>query len=256
MPNPLIAVSPNHMPAEVRRLYQGKPLEYGEAELAAGVARAGGLPVMVYRAEREADDMAAWATLVMGRVDGLVLSGGVDISPGHYGEVPGDPAWAGDPLRDALELALYRAAVSQGKPVLGVCRGAQLIGVAEGGRMWQDLETRRGAETPTLVHRSQAEYDRHGHPLELVDDRFLGPIFEGEPRYVNSVHHQALRDVPRSLRVLARAPDGVPECYVRDDAWVLGVQWHPEWMAETASHARIFGAFIGAASKPNGRLPW
>jgi putative glutamine amidotransferase len=245
------------MPAEARRLYQGKPLDYGETELAASVIRAGGLPVMVYRAGQHPDSVETWADELISRVDGLVLSGGIDISPECYGESPEDPAWAGDHLRDAVEKALYRAAVGRGKPVLGVCRGAQLIGVAEGGRMWQDLVTRRGAVTDTLVHRSQERYDQHGHALELEPGAaFLERIFSGTECFVNSVHHQALRDVPETLRVLARAPDGVPECYVRDDAWVLGVQWHPEWMASHPSHGRLFGAFIEAARAPGGKLPW
>ncbi len=258
MPNPpLVAISPNHMPAEVRRLYQGKPLDYGEAELAASVTRAGGLPVMAYRAGLEPGSVTAWAEDLIARVDGLLLSGGVDISPECYGESPEDPAWAGDMLRDTLEMALYRAALAKGKPVLGVCRGAQLIGVAEGGRMWQDLVTRRGAVTETLVHRSQERYELHGHELEIdPGSAFLERLFSGSERYVNSVHHQALRDVPPSLKVLARAPDGVPECYVREDAWVLGVQWHPEWMPTHPSHGRLFEAFISAARSSDRTLPW
>ena len=250
---PFIAISPNYLPAQDRRLYKGKPLEYGEVSLAAAVAAAGGLPIMVYRADQTGPALEAWVEAIIARVDGLVLSGGEDIAPTHYGEAPRDPAWAGNPERDALELALYRAAVAAGKPVLGVCRGAQLIGVAEGGGLWQDLPTMRA---DSLVHRSQELYDELAHGLEIdVDAGFLASLFDGEAATVNSVHHQGLRDQPGSLRVLARAPDGLAESFVRDDAWVLAVQWHPEWMQSRPSQRRLFEAFVGAARRP-GECPW
>ena len=249
---PLIAVSPNHLPAEDRRFYKGKPLEYGEAHLAAAVAAAGGIPLMVYLAE-QSDTIAGWAESIVAQVDALLLSGGEDIAPTNYGEAPGDPDWAGNPRRDELELALYRAALAADKPVLGVCRGAQLIGVAEGGSLWQDLPTLR---PDTIVHRSQEDYDRLAHALE-IDARasFLAALFDGEEAVVNSVHHQGLKDEPAPLRVIARAPDGVAECYVHEDAWVLGVQWHPEWMQSRPSQRRLFETFVAAARRP-GERPW
>ncbi len=248
---PLIAVSPNYLPAEDRRLYKGKPLEYGEASLAASILAAGGMPIMVYRAEATGAALDGWADALIARVDGLVLSGGEDIAPGNYNEAAQNPAWAGNPQRDAFELALYRAAVAAGKPVLGICRGAQLIGVAEGGSLWQDLPSMR---PDTLPHRSQDLYDQLGHGLD-IDSPFLARLFDGESASVNSVHHQGLRDLPSALRVLAQAPDGVPESYVRDDAWVLGVQWHPEWMQSRASQRRLFETFTAAAAAP-GDKPW
>lgn len=252
---PLIAVSPNLLPAEERRLYKGKPLEYGEAHLAAAIANAGAIPVMVYLAEQDDAHIASWAEEVIARVDALVLSGGDDIAPTHYGEQPRDPAWAGNPRRDRLELALYRAARGAGKPVLGVCRGAQLVGVAEGGSLWQDLPSLR---PDTLVHRSQEAYDRLGHDLEIDESpraRFLSALFDGEEAAVNSVHHQGLKGEPGALTVIARAPDGVAECYVHEDAWVLAVQWHPEWMQARASQRRLFATFVEAARRPGDR-PW
>lgn len=253
MAPPLIAVSPNHLPPADRRLYQGKALEYGEAELASAIARAGGHPVLLYRANHDLETLPDWADALMARVDGLVLSGGQDIGPEVYGDALADPNWVGDPHRDTFELALYRAALRAHKPVLGVCRGAQLIGVAEGGTLWQDLPSLRGAQSPTLTHRDQPLYDRLTHPL-VFEHPFIAGLFDGEPYIVNSVHHQALREVPPSLTVLATAPDGVPECYVRSDAWVLAIQWHPEWM-DTASSRRLFGVFIAACSGDRA-LPW
>jgi len=253
-PQPLIAISPNYLPPESRRFYQGKPLEYGESHLASAVSRAGAMPLMVYRTERTDDELTSWAADLIDRVDGLVLSGGQDIAPETYGESLQDPSWVGDRDRDAFEIALYRAAIAADKPVLGVCRGAQLIGVAEGGSLWQDLPSLRGAEHPTLHHREQERYCRLEHDLELLDDGFLARVFSDEPRVVNSVHHQALRREPPSLRVLARAPDGVAECFVRDDAWVLAIQWHPEWMQQRASQRRVFSIFAEACAAPAGLL--
>jgi len=250
---PLIAVSPNYLPAEDRRLYKGKPLEYGEASLAAAVASAGGLPIMVYRAEQTGVALTDWAAALVERIDALVLSGGEDIAPTNYGEAAQDPAWAGNEHRDALELALYRAAIAAEKPVLGICRGAQLIGVAEGGSLWQDLPSMRA---DSVQHRSQDLYDQLGHGLEIDSRaRFLAALFDGEEAAVNSVHHQGLRDQPGSLRILARAPDGLAESFVRDDVWVLAVQWHPEWMQARASQRRLFETFVAAASRPGDR-PW
>jgi len=255
---PIIAVSPNQLPPEDRRFYKGKPLEYGEAHLAASIANAGAIPFMVYLAEQDADGpeaVEAWAAEVIARVDALVLSGGEDIAPVHYGEASRDPAWAGNPRRDRLELGLYRAARAADKPVLGVCRGAQLIGVAEGGSLWQDLPSLR---PDTIQHRSQEAYDALGHALEIdahPSARFLSALFDGEAARVNSVHHQGLRDEPPSLTVIARAPDGVAECCVHEDAWVLAVQWHPEWMQARASQRRLFATFVEAARRPGDR-PW
>jgi len=247
---PAIAVSPNALPPADRRFYKGKALEYGEAALAASIAAAGGVPFMVYRADiADPDALAEHAEDALAHADALVLSGGDDVGPQHYGEVAREDAWRGDPLRDALELALYRHAVARGMPVLGVCRGAQLITVAEGGSLWQDLGTLRDG---SLVHRSQEQYDALGHPLEILDaGGLLEDLFEDEPRWVNSVHHQGMRAEPPSLRVLARAPDGLAEAFTRVDGagWVVGVQWHPEWMQDRPSQRRLFARLVAEARR-------
>jgi putative glutamine amidotransferase len=250
MQMPLIAVSPNSFPAEDRHFYKHKELEYGDASIAAALKRANALPSMVYRAEVEADEeMASYAEALMPRFQGLVLTGGSDLSPTSYGETPLEDAWRGDRQRDRWEMALYHAAVAQGLPVLAICRGAQLINVAEGGTLWQDLPSLR---SNTNVHRSQDLYCKLTHDIDLADDTRIARLFGDDPRIVNSVHHQGLRVVAPCFTATAWAPDGVVEAIERAGApWVLGVQWHPEWMPGTATQQRIFAAFVNEACAVN-----
>ena len=153
-------------------------------------------------------------------LDGLVLQGGADISPLAYGEEPLKPEWAGDAVRDGYEIELVRAFTAAGKPVLGICRGAQLINVALGGTLHQDIP----------AHRSD-EYDQHAHEVRLEPGSRLARLYgETGPRRVVSIHHQAIKRLAPGLVVEARAEDGVIEA-VRGTAasYVCAVQWHPEF---------------------------
>ena len=245
---PLIAISPNHFPAEDRRLYKLKPLEYGEGAMARVVREAGAVPVMPYRAGADSQAaLDALADATMRRCDGLLLSGGADVDPASYGADLRDPAWAGDALRDAHEIALYRAAVALEKPVLGICRGAQVINVAEGGTLWQDLPTLRPS---AIVHRDQERYDANGHGLELAAGGLVAGLFEGEGApVVNSIHHQGVDALAPAATAEAWAPDGLVEAFtVRDHRWTVAVQWHPEWLGGRSS-ARLFDAFVREAAR-------
>jgi putative glutamine amidotransferase len=154
-------------------------------------------------------------------LDGLVLQGGADISPLAYGEQPLKPEWAGDPMRDAYEIELVRAFTALGKPVLGICRGAQLINVALGGTLHQDVP----------AHRSD-DYDQHAHEVRLEPGSGLARLYgETGPRRVVSIHHQAIKRLGRGLRVEAHSePDGLIEA-IRGEGpgYVCAVQWHPEF---------------------------
>ena len=243
----LIGISPNRFPPEDRHFYKGKELEYGDGAIAGCVRRAGALAVLLYRSESTGDEMRAYATRLMERMDGLVLTGGADIAPAQYSEDTVDPRWAGDPIRDAWELALYHAAIGLQRPVLGICRGAQLINVAEGGTLWQDLLTLRG---DCLVHRSQELYCTLSHPITVEDDSVVSRIFDTKTPMVNSVHHQAVREVGSTLRVTASAEDGVIEAVEREGSpWVVGTQWHPEWMPGSDSQIRLFNLFLEACRR-------
>jgi putative glutamine amidotransferase len=153
-------------------------------------------------------------------LDGLVLQGGADISPLAYGEAPQQPEWAGDPMRDGYETELVREFTQARKPVLGICRGAQLINVALGGSLHQDVP----------AHRSDA-YDQHAHEVRLEPGSGLARLYgETGPRRVVSIHHQAIKRLAPGLRVEARADDGVIEAVRGTGAsYLCAVQWHPEF---------------------------
>jgi len=164
-------------------------------------------------------------------LDGLVLMGGSDVCPESYGEKTLQPAWNGDRIRDDYEIALLRAFMALRKPVLGICRGAQIINVAQGGTLWQDL----AAQVPgALNHRNWEIYAQNCHATALVPGTGLARLYPGASVVkTNSVHHQAIKDLGRDLVVEARSePDGVVEAIrYAGPGYLFAVQWHPEFHA-------------------------
>jgi putative glutamine amidotransferase len=160
--------------------------------------------------------------------DALVLQGGADISPSFYGEEPLRPEWTGDRVRDEYEIELFSEFVEAGKPVLGVCRGIQLINVALGGTLYQDLPTEIGTR---VTHRDRALYEANIHEVVIEPGSALARLYGNvQGGQVNSLHHQAVRKLGRDLVVEARAAeDGVIEAIRwKGRGYVVGVQWHPE----------------------------
>ncbi len=161
-------------------------------------------------------------------LDGLVLQGGADVSPQTYSENPTRPEWSGDRARDLYELELLHEFVDAGKPVLGICRGCQLINVAFGGTLYQDVET----NVPQARPHVHSDYDAHRHEVVFPPGSSLGQMFPRVQRpVVNSIHHQAVKDLGRDITVEAMSdPDGIVEAirYQRAD-FVMGLQWHPEF---------------------------
>ncbi|WP_228981258.1 gamma-glutamyl-gamma-aminobutyrate hydrolase family protein [Paraburkholderia gardini] len=161
-------------------------------------------------------------------LDGLLLQGGADVSPQSYEEAATRPEWPGDRVRDMYELELLHEFVESGKPVLGVCRGCQLINVAFGGSLYQDIAT----DVPTAgVHVSE-QYDQHRHAVHFPDGSTLANMFPGRREaIVNSIHHQAVKTLGRDLNIEAvSAADGIIEAVrYRRAPFVMGVQWHPEF---------------------------
>lgn len=183
-------------------------------------------------------------------LDGLVLQGGADVAPQCYGEEPLNPDWAGDRLRDAYEMELLHEFMEAGKPVLGICRGAQLINVALGGTLYQDIASQyEGA----AVHVHE-DYDRHSHEIVWDDDSGFAKLYPDLRRSGTvSIHHQAIRALGRGLRVEARgADDGLIEAVrLEGRPYVLGLQWHPEFHPPGASGlldcTPILDEFLNAA---------
>ncbi|RAR64013.1 gamma-glutamyl-gamma-aminobutyrate hydrolase PuuD [Paraburkholderia unamae] len=161
-------------------------------------------------------------------LDGLLLQGGADVSPQTYAEVSPRPEWPGDRVRDMYELELLHEFVESGKPVLGVCRGCQLINVAFGGTLYQDI----ASDVPMAgVHVSE-HYDQHRHAITFPEGSTFASMFPGRREaIVNSIHHQAVRSLGRDLTVEAvSAGDGLIEAVrYRRAPFVVGVQWHPEF---------------------------
>lgn len=170
------------------------------------------------------------------RLDGLVLQGGADVAPETYGEKPLSPAWAGDRVRDRYEIELLNAFIAAGKPVIGICRGLQLINVAFGGTLYQDIETQLPS---AIAHVDHDRYDHQFHAMRFVPGSGLAALYPGHTHAeINSIHHQAIKDLGRDLVVEARAePDGMIEAVRWQGAsHVFAMQWHPEFMAQRELH--------------------
>jgi putative glutamine amidotransferase len=212
-----------------RPIFKGKTLLYLEQSLAHWLMAGGALPYLLPTPAHgvRPHDLVA-------ELDALVLQGGSDLSPASYGEEPIRPEWSGDRVRDEYETSLIHACVELDRPVLGVCRGLQMLNVAFGGSLYQDIATQcPGA----LVHREFERYDQLQHDVRFEPGSWLARRYpgRGEGR-VNTVHHQGVKTLGRDLRVEARAvPDGMIEA-VRydpgsgdDGPWLYAVQWHPEF---------------------------
>ena len=210
-----------------------KTLHYLEQSVAHWVLAKDVLAVMIPAIESEGliqrGDMslASYAEYL----DGLVLQGGADVAPESYGETPLVPAWAGDRVRDRYEIDLFNAFVAAGKPVIGICRGCQLINVALGGTLFQDIPTQ---VTQAISHRDADLYERALHDVTLVRGTRLSQMYPGvQQAKVNSIHHQAVKDLGRDMVVEALGvPDGIVEAIRwRGPSYVFGMQWHPEFLA-------------------------
>ncbi|MEO8193262.1 MAG: gamma-glutamyl-gamma-aminobutyrate hydrolase family protein [Gemmatimonadales bacterium] len=186
------------------------------------------------------------------RLDGVFLPGGVDIDPGSYNEARTEACGRVDPDRDRTEIMLADWAMKDGKPILAVCRGAQLLSVAAGGSLYQDV----ASEYPGAIKHDY--FPKAGvttrqdlvHPVNVVADTRLSRLLGTGRFLVNSMHHQGIKELAPTLVANAFAPDGLIEgVESQDDDFVLGVQWHPEDLADADPAMRkLFDAFVGAAA--------
>ena len=237
-------------PDPSRTVFAKKTLQYIEQSMAHWVMSTGALPVMIpspagdsAQGEPHFEDYAQW-------LDGLVLHGGADVWPGSYGETPLEERWSGDRLRDEYEQALVKAFVAAGKPVFGVCRGLQLINVAFGGTLYQDIGTQR---PDSLVHRDADRYDHNFHQLEIVPEtRLQGLLAGAQSCKINSIHHQGIKQLAEGFVVEARCPDdGMIEAIRHTGpSYIAAVQWHPEFHRkdlDTLDDTPLLNDFLEAA---------
>jgi putative glutamine amidotransferase len=237
-----------------RPIFKGKTLLYLEQSLAQWLMAGGAVPLLLPTpcADVRADDLIA-------EVDGLVLQGGSDVSPESYGETPLRPEWSGDRVRDRYETELVRAAIALDRPVLGICRGLQMLNVIFEGTLLQDITT----QCPGfLTHREFERYDQLQHDIAIEPDSWLAGMYSGRSRArVNTVHHQAIRELGPGLKVEARSvPDGLIEAVRYEPPpgeaaapWIFAVQWHPEFQdpadRSLLATAPIRERFLEAAGK-------
>jgi putative glutamine amidotransferase len=216
-----------------RAIFKGMTLQYIEQNVAHWLMQRDVLAFMVPSPDGRTRRAGSTATVAAyaEELDGLVLMGGSDVCPESYGETALKPEWNGDRIRDDYEIALLRAFMAERKPVLGVCRGAQVINVAQGGTLYQDLATQLPG---ALNHRNWAIYEANCHATAILPGTHLSQLYPGT-RVVktNSIHHQAIKDLGRELVVEAVAePDRVIEAVRwKGPGYLFAVQWHPEFHA-------------------------
>jgi len=186
-------------------------------------------------------------------LDGLLLQGGADMSPKSYGEAPLNPLWTGDEVRDQYEIELFHEFVTQGKPVFGICRGHQVINVALGGSLYQDIATQCPDKSS---HRDETRYDSHFHDMRILSNTWLSRVYPGvDVKRVNTIHHQAIKHLGEGLVVEATSePDGIVEAIRWEGhSFVVGVQWHPEFIdpndASLIDSRPLLNAFLTACEQ-------
>ncbi|MBI4194314.1 MAG: type 1 glutamine amidotransferase [Betaproteobacteria bacterium] len=211
--------------------FKGKTLQYLEQSVAHWLMTANAMVFMMPSIEgggllrRGNIRIADYAA----ELDALVLQGGADVSPLTYGETPLRPEWRGDRIRDMYEIDLLQEFVSAGKPVLGICRGLQLINVAFGGTLYQDIALQRRDE---IDHHNADAFDKNFHALAFVAGSGLAVLYPNVAAVrVNSIHHQAVKTLGKDLVVEALSvPDRIIEAIRwQGPGYVVGVQWHPEF---------------------------
>ncbi|MEN6325978.1 MAG: gamma-glutamyl-gamma-aminobutyrate hydrolase family protein [Syntrophomonas sp.] len=202
---------------------------------ARAVQEVGGIAIILPPAEDE-EIINGYLTLC----DGFILSGGDDIDPYNWGDLPQDGLELVSPLRDHFELRLANKILEHKPVVLGICRGCQLLNVAGGGSLIQDLKS-------SLSHEQKAPKDYAFHDIFIDRTSRLADILDSETIRVNSFHHQAVDKLGRDMQTVACSADGTVEAIERlPTGFVLGVQWHPEWLGDEHSH-KLFKALVEAA---------
>ncbi|APX72966.1 gamma-glutamyl-gamma-aminobutyrate hydrolase family protein [Companilactobacillus allii] len=221
---------------EATAVINQKSADFVPRPIVDAVLTAGGIPISLpYIPVDKVDSL-------LEKLDGIIFTGGPDVDPTFMGEEPIPKLGTTNRNRDIFEIALIKKAVEKHIPILGICRGAQIINIALGGSVYQDLTTQYGEPT-LLKHHQNAPGNQPTHHVDIKKSILQNSV--GLTSFVNSRHHQAIKEPAPSVKVVATASDGVIEAIENDDASVQAVQWHPENMwQEYPKQLAIFKDFI------------
>ncbi|MDQ7093123.1 gamma-glutamyl-gamma-aminobutyrate hydrolase family protein [Desulfosporosinus sp. PR] len=234
-PRPVIGITAAHCTEELKTFPRTFYVD--------SIRKVGGIPIVLPPVQSRDEGIE-----VLDLVDGLVLTGGGDISPAYLNEDPLRGIGGCIPERDLSELLLSELALQRDLPLLGICRGIQVLAVAVGGKIYQDIPSQHSG---AFQHSQTAPRQHTWHKVEIVQESLLFRLLGEKGIGVNSLHHQAVREVPSGFRLNALAADGIIEGIEKSDAkFCLGVQWHPESMMETEKHSgALFHGFVEACHK-------
>lgn len=242
MKKPIIAIVTN-LENDDHYYVPGYPRIMLNEDYPRSIEEAGGIPLLI--PVTTSSNYQDFET-VLSLVDGLVFSGGQDINPLAYSEQPDILCGASSDLRDNFEFELYKVARSLNKPILGICRGMQMINVASGGNLWQD----NSYQATRIKHVSASNPAANVHHIAIQPNSFLAKALDKRQAKVNSFHHQSLKDLGEGFKAVAFALDGVVEAMESHDEQVICVQWHPEMQSKTEQDSKaLFKYFIEKASK-------
>ena len=238
MPTPLIGITTRNSKDS-----DGHPLTALQHSYLNAILQAGGVPLPIPSILSEEDFLDMYS-----RLDGILFSGGGDVSIEYFNGSDHPRIGEVDNRRDTTEITLMRTAVNDGKPILGICRGAQVMNIALGGTLYTHIPDQlKGA----LDHDYPGDLRRVlVHPVNVDETTRSAEIFGETLLNVNSLHHQGLKDIAPSLRAAGHAPDGLVEVVeIPDHPYAVAVQWHPEWLTDQTFMQRLFKSFVDASGK-------